>query len=245
MSPIEGIDISHHQAVTPSLDGLGFVFVRATYGTQPDDRYAQHAAAVRRAGKVLGAYHFGRFGSGRDQAAAFLDVIGPVQLVALDFEVDRDNPHMTEGQAREFMDAVRATGRRIGLYASRSGYPDLGQDFRWIAAWGDTAPRRPWAFWQYQGSPLDRDRFSGTADQLGALAGYTRWRAVVPAGTSVPLFTVADGVVTHMHRRHDTHGISRRCRKPEKVAWPGHRDQLLVKLAAGPHVPARFAHREP
>jgi hypothetical protein len=171
---IEGIDISHWQAQTPPLGtSLGFVFARATYGTYPDDRYAQHAANVRAAGKVLGAYHFGRYGDPASQARAFLATIGDVRLVALDFEKDGTNRHMTPDQARLFIRSVQATGRTVGLYASDSGFPSLGQNWNWVANWSDR-PSRPWAFWQYEvsGTPrIDRDRFDGTMEQLRALAG--------------------------------------------------------------------------
>jgi hypothetical protein len=33
-----------------------------------------------------------------------------------------------------------------------------------------TAPSAAWAFWQWQGSPLDKDLFNGTVDQLRELA---------------------------------------------------------------------------
>jgi hypothetical protein len=172
MAPIEGIDISHWQARTPPLGtSLGFVFARAVYGSTPDDRYAMHAATVRAAGKVLGAYAFGRDADGAAQARAFLEVVGPrVRLVALDYERDGDHGHMTVAQARAFIATVKASGRACGLYASESGYPSLGQDWNWVANW-DRQPRVPWAFWQYRGSPLDLDRFAGTMAELRALAG--------------------------------------------------------------------------
>jgi hypothetical protein len=182
---IEGIDISHYQQRTPPLGAtLGFVFARATYGTNVDDCFAMHVKNVTQAGKIAGAYHFGRNGSPDAQAAAFLKTIGPVRLVALDLERDGTNPRMTNDQAARFIQLIHATGRKVGLYASQSGYPHVGQDWSWVASW-DQAPTIPWDFWQYASGSMphtggvDRDRFKGTLEQLQALAGMRavwQWR---------------------------------------------------------------------
>lgn len=168
-----GIDISHHQATTPSLEGLGFVFVRATYGLMPDRRMATHAAAVRAAGLVLGAYHFGRAGDPAAQAAAFLARAGDADLIALDLEADGRGPSMSQAEARAFLRVVQEAGRPCGLYHSDSGFPSLGQDWNWVARWSSTPPRRPWTIWQYRGSPFDLDRFAGSEADLADLAGRT------------------------------------------------------------------------
>lgn len=169
-----GIDISHHQATTPSLEGLGFVFVRATYGLMPDRRTATHAAAVRAAGLVLGAYHFGRAGDPAAQAEAFLARVGDADLFALDLEADGRGPSMSQAEARVFLRAVQVSGRSCGLYHSDSGYPSLGQDWNWVARWSPNPPSRRWAFWQYRGAPLDLDRFAGSDADLALFAGRAR-----------------------------------------------------------------------
>jgi Glycosyl hydrolases family 25 len=174
MATLLGIDISHWQERTPKLAARSFVFVRATYGDGIDGRYTAHAAKVRAAGRVLGAYHFGR--NVRPVAAqvqAFLAKAANADLLALDVEKDGhndrpDDPAMTHKQAREFVTAVHAAGRRIGLYHSESNFFDAGQDWDWVANW-DREPRRRYDIWQYRGSPLDLDRFRGTRAQLLAL----------------------------------------------------------------------------
>lgn len=238
---VEGIDISHWQATTPPLGtSLGFVFVRATYGTARDDRYAMHARNVRDAGKVLGAYAFGRDMDGAAQARAFLAAVGDVQLVALDYERDGDHGHMTAAQARAFIATIRASGRQCGLYASDSGYPDLGQDWDWVARWGDR-PARPWTFWQYAvtGTPrIDRDRFAGTLAQLRALARLTpTFRVVVhplrEGGTRrFNVYGVRDGRVVARSVR-STGGFSADCTPPVLVPWPGHVARRLVRVTSG------------
>jgi hypothetical protein len=191
----DGIDISRHQPTTPALTGLSFAFARATYGSYGDSKYAVHSAAFRAAGIVSGAYHFGRSTpSPEAQAAAFLKAAAGADLLALDLESDGGNVPMSAAQARAFIAAVRAAGRKIGLYHSRSGFPSLGQDWNWVAKWGSSAPTGiPWAFWQWQGSPLDRNRFNGTLADLSQLAGQPKESNVLlKANAASPVQTLVD-----------------------------------------------------
>ena len=166
---LSGIDISYWQDAEP-LAGCSFAFARATYGTTADSRYAQHMTAFRKAGIVTGAYAFGINADGAAQAAKFLDVAHDADLLALDWEAEKDKPPMTEAQTAAFIAAVHAAGRTIGLYHSLSGFPDVGQDWNWVAAWGAIEPHIPWAFWQSRGRPLDLDHFNGNELALQALA---------------------------------------------------------------------------
>lgn len=172
---LQGIDVSHWQKKTPILTGLGFLIARATYGTDPDSTFVMHTTAARKAGLVTGAYHYGRHGNVSGQVDAFLQAAetADVDLIAVDLEKDGDNPAMTNAEAKAFIDAVRARGRKIGLYASSlRPYPDLGQDWRWVADYRDIShPPVAWDIWQYTSSDgkLDRDRFRGTKDELRLL----------------------------------------------------------------------------
>ena len=184
---LDGIDVSTYQTTTPPLAGLSFVFARATYDTSPDARYAMHAANVRKAGLTLGAYHFG---TGRHtpaaQVQAFLAVAKDADLLCLDLESDGPNGmSMTNTQAQAFIAAIHAAGRKCGLYHSDSGFPAVGQDWNWVARWSTFAPVRPWAFWQYQGSPLDKDHYNGTQATLAALGDRPKPTGLIalPAGT--------------------------------------------------------------
>jgi lysozyme len=166
-----GVDVSHWQASTPSLDGLSFLFARACYGTTRDLSYAQHASHARAAGLVVGAYCFGRGSeSPAAQAAALLSVAPGADLLALDLESDAGHTPMSTAQAGTFTDAIHAAGRTVGLYHSESGYPDVGQDWRWVANW-NREPVIPWDFWQWCGSPLDMDWYHGSEMDLWVLAG--------------------------------------------------------------------------
>jgi hypothetical protein len=135
--------------------------------------YATHSANFRKAGLIAGAYAFGTFGDGPAQALALLDTARGADLLALDLETEAGKPRMTDDQARAFIAAVHGVGRKVGLYHSDSGYPFLGQDWDWVAKWGTEAPRRHWSFWQWQGTPLDRDRFNGTLDELKRMVAPT------------------------------------------------------------------------
>lgn len=165
---LEGIDVSRYQTSTPSLAGRSFLIARASIGIGPDPMYATHIANARRAGLVVGAYHFGRNDlSIAAQVEAFLDEAGDVDLYALDVEGERAP---SVGQTKEFIHRADVAGVPVGLYASESAYFEAGQAWRWVANWS-RPPRIPWDIWQHRGAPLDLDRFDGSIDELRALAG--------------------------------------------------------------------------
>lgn len=194
MTYLEGIDVSRWQATTPSLAGKSFLFARATYGAVHDPMYATHAAHARAQGVLVGAYAFGVGDVPvADQVAAFLAAAGPASFHVLDLERNGGRPSMTATQAVAFINGVQVKGHKIGLYHSDSGFPNLGQNWNWVAKWGATPPTRHWEFWQYDGSPLDRDRFNGDLAALRSLAGIhpTRFNVVISAYT--PLFNRPNG----------------------------------------------------
>ena len=170
---VQGIDISKWQVSTPSLAGLDFVFCRASIGTQKDIRYDMHIRNVRAAGLVTGAYHFNWSTlSISSQVDAFLRAAGDVDYYFLDVEYAGNGVSaFSTRQTEDFIGLFKArSGKRIGLYMSDSQYKSgVGQDFHWVARWTSQPPIRPWDFWQWQGSPLDRNRYSGSAAELRAL----------------------------------------------------------------------------
>ena len=199
MTP-SGIDISAHQATTPSLAGLAFVGIRATIANRVDAMYATHLAAAR--GLVTIAYHFNWSTLPvAAQADLFIATSGGADLLALDVELNDDKhgtitPPFSKAQASEFIARVHAAGRTIGLYHSDSGFFDAGQDWNWVAKWGSTPPARKWTFWQYRGAPLDLDYFNGDQSALLRLAG----RDMTPStkGTGLPLGTVTINGTGHL-----------------------------------------------
>ena len=169
----KGIDVSKWQVTTPNLAGLDFLFARATIGTKTDEQYDDHVRQARREGLLVGAYHFNWSTlSVSSQVKAFLAKAGDVDFYALDVEYAGDGiSQFSRAEAREFIRLVRAAGKKCGLYMSQSGYyTDVDTDFRWVARWGTQPPAIKWDFWQYQGSPLDKNRFNGDVVALKALA---------------------------------------------------------------------------
>lgn len=235
---LEGIDISTYQTTTPSLAGLSFVFARASYGTAVDPRYAQHAADVRAAGLVLGAYHYWVAADPAAQVATFLGAAAGADLVAIDLEGAGSGTTTAHAQVADMITRLRAAGYGAGLYHSLSGYPELGQAFDWVAAWGTVPPARAWQFWQYRGAPLDLDRFAGTAADLEALvaaAGHggnmSIYAATVEQGTvSVAAGTTATGLVA---------GETWTKGKTAPGPFTAHTDELLHRI--GGTTPPTFA----
>lgn len=178
---LNGLDISEYQSTTPPLGGQSFVFARATYDCHPDAKFAQHMSAARMAGIVRGAYHFATGRSSADaQAQAFLTAAGDAHLLAVDFE--NDSVPASAALVQALIASIKAKDprhRKVGLYHSESGFPELGQDFDWVAHWGAAFPARHWQFHQYTSDGslagysgrLDLDRFNGDLPALHALAG--------------------------------------------------------------------------
>jgi len=168
MADVLGIDVSKWQAKTPSLAGRSMLFARASIGTQVDPKYKMHIKNARKAGLIVGAYHFNwDTVPVADQVKAFLAAAGAVDFYFIDVEGKHAFDH---AQTAKFIDGMHAAGKRCGLYHSQSGYFDAGQDYEWVAKWSAAPPAHHWDFWQYRGSPLDLDRFNGTLAQLKALA---------------------------------------------------------------------------
>ncbi len=203
---VNGIDISSFQGASNDdtiMDGCAFVGIRACYGALPwtdglghvhqpqDASYPVHEANARKHKAVVIAYCFGRHQDGARQADVLLAAAPHADLYALDMERDGGSPAMTASQASAFLARMASkTPKKCGLYHSESGFPSgLGEAFRWVAKWGATPPSGPWAFWQFQGSPLDRDRFNGTLAQLRSMAAVP---APAPASYSLVIDAHAD-----------------------------------------------------
>jgi GH25 family lysozyme M1 (1,4-beta-N-acetylmuramidase) len=186
---LPGIDVSKFNG-TPSTAGLAFGIARASYGIDPDPKLNRHLATFHAGGLTSGAYHFGvgaAQASIARQVALFLALTRHVDFLELDLEANwlrRPDgsrylgPTMDLAEATEFIHRVHAAGRAILLYASRSGFPfGLGQDGNHVAEYGRPGARfglnTPrginWTFWQWQGTPLDRDWFRGSRADIARL----------------------------------------------------------------------------
>ena len=179
---LRGIDVSNWQ---PHVDwpamkhsGVSFAYLKASEGTDFSDKmYSTHRRNARAAGLVIGAYHFARpsTGSAKAQALHFLkvaDVHRGDLTPALDLEVTGGlSPAHLVGWTAIFRDTVmHEVGVRPVIYTSPGFWSSAMANSRlfaacplWVAHWGVGHPTLPagwrdYAVWQYQGSPLDRDR---------------------------------------------------------------------------------------
>ncbi|NMC34932.1 MAG: hypothetical protein GYA36_21130 [Veillonellaceae bacterium] len=175
---IKGVDVYHGDGeINWSLvarQGFGFAYLKATEGTAwRDPAYARNKARAQGCQLLVGAYHYLKpvAGSGEDQAAHFLWVVGYGEGLAgmlppaVDVEeagkLDRDQ--MT-ALVREFSDEVRrVVSLRPFVYVSPSFAeehlrPTLVPDHKlWVAHYTRNAPFDDptcapwghWSFWQY------------------------------------------------------------------------------------------------
>lgn len=201
--PVRGVDISHYEGAiaweTVKLDGLSFVYIKATEGGDGvDAKFAENWQGATSAGLAKGAYHFYNFcKSGAEQAANFIAVV-PKEADALPMTIDLEQSGDCKTMPKK--DAFRADlaafvlkvteayGRRPVLYINYSLY-DLyfkgeNDSYKlWIADTSHESPAMPdgsaWTMWQYgwhghvAGIPgeVDLDVFNGTPQMLAALAG--------------------------------------------------------------------------
>lgn len=177
---LRGIDVSHHQAPGAiSWPKLGethrFVYARATYGTKPDETFAEHIRRARDVGLFVGAYAFFRPGQDvAEQLAAFERVVGAAGMgpgwlaPALDVEQNEqyDGPISADryAPAETICRAWRARFGDAVLYTNPSMWAAIGspgwlREFHlWIAHYDVAAPKTPfglsWAIWQHRVAPL-------------------------------------------------------------------------------------------
>jgi lysozyme len=169
-----GFDVSHYQGKVRwdliPRDGLNFVFVKATGGTNHvDPEFNNNWHGAREAGLPRGAYHFF---CGQDdaevQAEHFANTV--IRLKADDLPPVLD-VEVTDGVSQQqLLDGVvvwlkaveRRLGRRPILYTGRAFAEQYLTDVRlsgyalWLAAYREQAPSAPsvwqeqgWMFWQH------------------------------------------------------------------------------------------------
>ncbi|MEU5865195.1 MULTISPECIES: glycoside hydrolase family 25 protein [unclassified Nonomuraea] len=197
---LHGIDVSNWQG---SVDwaghaeaGVSFAFAKATEGGDWTDRwFARNWSGMRESWLVCGAYHFARpKGDPIEHARHFLAVLRSAgglrrgDLVALDLETgDGQRPEQVARYARRWCHHVeRHAGLRPFIYTfhwfARAGNCAGLADYPlWIASperpRGEPLVPPPWRDWtihQYVGSPLDRNVFHGSRQDLTRLGFHPR-----------------------------------------------------------------------
>lgn len=167
------IDVSHHNTVGSfakvKAAGVIGVIHKATQGSSyVDPTYAKNKGAIKEAGLLLGAYHFGTAGDASAQAEHFLSVVdSDTALLVLDLEGNPQGRDMSLLEAEQFVHHMAAeTGRYPGLYSGhvikeilsnerikQAADTELSKCWLWIAQYGP-APLIPtvwstWTLWQY------------------------------------------------------------------------------------------------
>ncbi|MFE7413148.1 GH25 family lysozyme [Streptomyces laurentii] len=161
MSMTRGIDLSSYQGTQDFAkhrrDGVSFVFVKATEGKRSrDSRYPAHMAAARRAGLLVGAYHFGWPNqSARAEADNYIGAVqrdadavdGFVHWLDLEPYSDRRNYNGRSAAeirawAAEWVQRVQAAfpGQRVGVYAG-AGEHSAGHVPAGVPLWFPAYPR--------------------------------------------------------------------------------------------------------
>lgn len=191
-------DVSDYQ-IAPDFqmarNELVGVIVKATEGIkgqyQSQKNYADKIAKARAAGLLVGSYHFGRPGSGVDQAKYFLDTVGTTsgQLLALDCEGIYRNKTlvpslcMTLRGAQDFVSYIKdQTGNWPGIYCGNdyliplmNGKKDgiLSNCWLWLADYNAAPawPKTVWqncTLWQYTGDGLGPEphKVAGIGDNI-------------------------------------------------------------------------------
>lgn len=172
---MQGIDVSHYQGTinwtSVKNSGKTFAIVKATEGTTyTDPKFASNWAAMKAAGLIRGAYHFGRPGTDPVvQANKFCDVVRPTTgdlQMTLDIETtDGKTPSQVRAWIVAFLNRVQArTGRPGIIYTGFYFWRDSagnGSNLNcplWLAAYTSSptayvpAAWSTWTFWQYTGS---------------------------------------------------------------------------------------------
>ncbi len=192
---VQGIDAASYQGnISWGKTGKQFGFEKATEGTTYVNPYfASNWSAMKAAGIVRGAYHFGHPGSDAvAQADFFVNTVKPISgdlQLALDIEVtDGRTPAQVWSWIQAFIGRIQyRTGRPgiiyTGFYFWRDSVGNPRNNINcplWLAAYvSNPAPYVPpawstWSFWQYTSSgkvsgvsgAVDLDAWNGSLSNL-------------------------------------------------------------------------------
>lgn len=195
--PALGVDVSEHQDkevrwAELQRSGYSFAFIRLSHGFTLDAHAWRHLNQSEGKGLLRGVYHYLESKYGGRQQARFFHALWSAQDLELPPVVDVESEALTPQQVRDFVERFHElSGRWPMIYTSK---------FKWerIVGWGATwakecplwvahydveepavpGPWTDWEFWQYgvhsgpgYSKGIDRDRYSGTAEELWAKYG--------------------------------------------------------------------------
>jgi lysozyme len=179
MTKVKGIDVSHWQGTIQwkkiAKDGVDFVMLKATESDNyTDPTFYNHAINAKKAGLLVGAYHFARFSSVEKaikEADYFIKVI---KASSIDFEMplvldlESNDSKLSKKDLTEcmnvFIERVRkGTGKAVMLYSFKTFLENnliKPQDIPfWYARYGVEQPDIECDMWQY----TDKGKVDGIA----------------------------------------------------------------------------------
>lgn len=203
MVRLHGTDVSSWQPEWTPPNEDAFVFVKASESTTyTNPLHDKHVALARKAGLVVGHYHYMAPGNATAQAAYFVAQAKPApgDILVCDWEGDwSKGAHPSVEDAAAFIAEVRRLKpqHRVLLYCNRSDWMTTAVKAPmglWIAEYGVAKPNilHDWIFWQYTDKPLDQNwcKFEVKAELV-------KWaRGLIPLPPPPKPKTVADATVT-------------------------------------------------
>ncbi|MBW8087749.1 hydrolase [Streptomyces hygroscopicus subsp. hygroscopicus] len=196
---VKGVDVASYQSTTYSTTGLDFVIVKATQSTNYiNPKMTAQADRARRAGLVVGYYHFLVKGRPKEQAAYFVTHAGERagDILACDWETNTDGTYATNAEKDTFIKEVKRLRPqcRVVLYCNRSFWTtrdttSYAGDGLWIAdpnrSAGSPNVEHPWTFHQYSISG-GIDRNVGNFPNRAALKKWADGAADAPPSRPAP-----------------------------------------------------------
>jgi GH25 family lysozyme M1 (1,4-beta-N-acetylmuramidase) len=177
-----GADFSSYQAErgvrTAIAHGLDFGIVKLTQGVGYVNPYARRQVKLlHEDGAVVGLYHFlepnldGARQWDHFEQSMRANLLYAGVLVAVDHE-SLNGVTPADQVARAFIRRGQQRGFRVGRYGSTGTTMrySLGENWRWVARWGNTPPAGAWDVWQFDGSGQDLNVFRGDRAHLHAWA---------------------------------------------------------------------------
>ncbi|MEW2581060.1 glycoside hydrolase family 25 protein [Streptomyces syringium] len=166
---VKGIDVSSYQSDSYGTGGLDFAFIKATEGiSYVNPRMEKQASTARKAGLVVGFYHFLHPGALDGQAQHFVSRCAslPGDILAVDWE-STSAGSATCKEKDSFIAKIKALRprHRVILYCNRDFWihrdtTSFTGDGLWIAdyvAEGNPRIKAHWLFHQYSDKPVDRN----------------------------------------------------------------------------------------
>lgn len=199
MSMVKGVDVASYQSTTYSTAGLDFVIVKATQSTNyVNPKMSAQAERARKAGLVVGYYHFLVKGHPKEQAAYFVAKAGERagDILACDWENNTDGTSASNAEKDTFIREVKRLRPqcRVVLYCNRSFWTthdttSYAGDGLWIADPNNPAGKpnvkHPWTFHQYSISG-GMDRNVGNFADRAALKKWAGGAAPAPPSKPAP-----------------------------------------------------------